>query len=126
MKSSLSYRPVERGDYGFLYELLERRNPKANITHREMPSWEEHIRFNDSHPYKEDYIIERDGNMVGRVYLTEHTIGIQTLDGSDEEVLQHFRHKGLQVEVAPSNKFYKQTLKKLGFKLLHETWVDQQ
>ena len=36
----------------FLYELLAERDPIANISHKKMPSWQEHWKFIASEPYK--------------------------------------------------------------------------
>ena len=122
----MNLRPVTLADYDFLYRLLEHRRPEENISHRAMPDWAEHVDFNDSHPYKEDYIIERGGKPVGRVYLThQRTIGIHTIDGSDAEVLELFKRPGLQAEVSPLNKKWIKILKRNGFKLKHFTYYVQ-
>jgi len=41
-----------------LYELLRERPPEANISHREMPSYEVHAAFVASRPYKAWYLIQ--------------------------------------------------------------------
>jgi len=41
-----------------LYELLQERPPEANISHRQMPSYEAHKAFVASRPYKAWYLIE--------------------------------------------------------------------
>lgn len=70
----------------FLYELLGERDPVANISHREMPSFQQHRDFVDSHPYRAWYIIfleHRDdlydgtNDPIGATYLTEQNeIGV--------------------------------------------------
>src|SRR5580692_8542980 len=66
----------------FLYELLKEREPSQNISHREMPSYEEHIRFVDSYPYREWFVIfDEWGNVemgpIGAIYLSkQNEIGI--------------------------------------------------
>jgi RimJ/RimL family protein N-acetyltransferase len=54
----------------FLYKLLEERDPVANISHREMPSFEKHTDFVDSLPYKAWYIVFVGDEPVGATYLT--------------------------------------------------------
>jgi RimJ/RimL family protein N-acetyltransferase len=61
----------------FLYELLKEREPHQNISHCEMPSYEEHIRFVDSHPYREWYMIFHGDIVIGAIYLSkQNEIGI--------------------------------------------------
>lgn len=64
-----------------LWELLEERPAEACISHRKMPTWDEHHRFVFSLPYKAWYIIEIGETVgecpVGCVYLTrQDEIGI--------------------------------------------------
>ena len=60
----------------FLYDLLRGRKPWENISHKKMPSYEEHIEFVRSKPYKNWYIIDFKGP-VGSVYIThKNEIGI--------------------------------------------------
>lgn len=54
----------------FLYGLLAERDSGANISHRAMPTFEQHERFVDSCPYQAWYIILADSNPVGAIYLT--------------------------------------------------------
>jgi len=54
----------------FLYELLEEREPKQNISHEKMPTYEDHEAFVKSEPYKSWHIIEDNGVYVGAVYFT--------------------------------------------------------
>jgi len=60
-----------------LYELLAERRPEENISHRRMPSWEEHKDFMASQPYDAWYLIKVEnalppvvGDYVGAIYLT--------------------------------------------------------
>ena len=57
------------GSYEHLYKLLEERDENVNINHGKMPSWEEHVKFVNSHPYQVWYLIETD-EIVGATYLT--------------------------------------------------------
>jgi RimJ/RimL family protein N-acetyltransferase len=60
-----------------LYRLLGERSPEVNISHRAMPSWEQHCAFVASKPYDAWYLIEVDGSKVGAIYLSKtNEIGI--------------------------------------------------
>lgn len=62
-----------------LYRLLRERSAEGsvNISHRAMPSWEEHLAFIDSTPFRAWYLIEVEGQIVGYVSATfQNEIGI--------------------------------------------------
>ncbi|MBI3255107.1 MAG: N-acetyltransferase, partial [Nitrosarchaeum sp.] len=68
---------VNRFDYKFLYESLKNRDPKANISHKVMPTYQEHIQFVKSKPYKVWYIIYFGNAKAGSIYLSkQNEIGI--------------------------------------------------
>jgi RimJ/RimL family protein N-acetyltransferase len=55
----------------FLYELLRQRDiDTVSLSHRVMPTVEDHIEFYRSKPYRWWYIIMADGERVGTIYLT--------------------------------------------------------
>ena len=59
-----------------LYSLLKQRTPEQSISHKEMPSWPDHIQFIASEPYLCWYLIF-DEDAVGAIYLTkQREIGI--------------------------------------------------
>lgn len=61
----------------FLYELLAERDPTVNISHRKMPTFEQHRDFVESRPYKAWYVVFHDDHPIGATYLTEQNeIGI--------------------------------------------------
>lgn len=70
-----------------LYDLLSERTPEQSISHRKMPTWDEHVEFFNSRPYKEWYLIQNKRieyepecsviEQVGSCYLTkQNEIGI--------------------------------------------------
>lgn len=61
---------ITKSDYEFLYELLKSRDSCANISHKTMPTFEEHIKFVMKNPYKKWYIIKFKTHKVGSIYLT--------------------------------------------------------
>ena len=61
-----------------LYALLTERTPEVSISHREMPTWDQHSAFVDGHPYIYWRLIDVAGEIVGACYLTDRNeIGIQ-------------------------------------------------
>ena len=71
MNSNIKLNQVTKNDMLFLYELLKNKNPNSNISHKKMPSYDEHIKFVMSKPYTSWYIIECDKKNVGSVYLSK-------------------------------------------------------
>ena len=61
-----------------LYDLLKERTPEQSISHRAMPTMEQHADFVRSQPYHVWYLIQNENNeYVGSVYLThQREIGI--------------------------------------------------
>ena len=76
-KSSIKLKIVSESDYLFLYELLSQRDTRANISHKKMPTFQEHVEFVKSKPYKKWYIIKDGLEKVGSIYLTkQNEVGI--------------------------------------------------
>lgn len=70
-------RPVSKSDCMFLYELLAKRGPTVNISHKKMPTYEEHVDFVMSKPYSKWYIVLVNDIKAGTVYLThKNEVGI--------------------------------------------------
>ena len=46
----LKLREIADSDFSFLYKLLKGRNPKENISHKEIPSYKQHVKFVKSKP----------------------------------------------------------------------------
>ena len=77
MNSSIKLNQVTKNDTLFLYDLLKNKDPNANISHKKMPSYDEHVKFVMSKPYTNWYIIEYDKMKVGAIYLSKQDeIGI--------------------------------------------------
>lgn len=54
-----------------LWKLLQERTPEQSISHKRMPSYDEHRQFVAATPYQAWYIIEVDDKPIGSVYLTK-------------------------------------------------------
>ena len=77
MNSNIKLSQVTKNDMLFLYELLKNKNPNSNISHKKMPSYDEHVKFVMSKPYTSWYIIESDKKNAGAIYLSKRDeIGI--------------------------------------------------
>jgi RimJ/RimL family protein N-acetyltransferase len=120
-----------RHSVSFLYELLAEREPEASISHRKMPSFEEHAKFVESKPYKAWYVVMVDGIPIGSVYLThKNEIGIfikKYYQGQHYGkaairalILKH-PEKEYLANIAPGNARSISLFEKLGFDLIQLT-----
>lgn len=118
-----------------LWQLLKERDASVNISHREMPSYQEHVRLIESRPYEAWYFIDlgRKTGCVGACYLTRRNeIGVQvfekhqgkgygksavsllmTLNGSNRFL----------ANVNPRNERSAALFKSLGFSLVQHTYA---
>ena len=109
--------------FNLLYNLLKERESFHNISHKEMPTWEDHVKFVLSRPYRVWYAIE-DVDLVGSCYLSKkREIGVF--------VLKEFQGKGygtfavkdmmrrwpgrLLANINPENKASQAFFQKMGF-----------
>jgi RimJ/RimL family protein N-acetyltransferase len=130
-----------------LYQLLEERPEYANISHKAMPTFDEHLNFigqkpgawgsGRTHPYQawfiaEEWLSQSDGMQpVGSVYLTHaNEIGVSVFAkyqglGFGEEAVRmvmelHWPRRFL-ANVAPGNEPSRKMFEKLGFKTIQHT-----
>jgi RimJ/RimL family protein N-acetyltransferase len=119
-------------DHRFLYNLLKIRNPIANISHRGMPSYKEHVNFVESKPYSKWYVIYYRNQKAGSVYLSKNDeIGIFLKnefqkEGIGEKVLEMIKLKNPRkrylANINPKNKKSIKFFKKNNFKLIQYTY----
>jgi RimJ/RimL family protein N-acetyltransferase len=130
-------RDVLLTDCRFLYDLLAQRDPSVNISHKEMPTYEEHVVFIASHPYPYHKIIEVPGDVpgsrqpVGVVYVTpRNEVGIQLArqwcrkgigSWALKQVLASCRGRVL-ANIAPGNEASKKFFESHGYRLIQETY----
>ena len=118
-----------------LYELLKEREPYMNISHKELPTYEEHVKFVRSKPYKEWFLIHDNKYeiFIGSIYITyKDEIGLflfkrhQRVNYGTEvlnKILDNSRYgKTFLANINPANERSKQFFKKFGFKLVQETY----
>lgn len=107
-----------------LYQLLEEREPHQNVSHKVMPTWEQHCEFFWGHPYAHWYMVEVDGYPRGACYLThQREIGVGILKGQRgnryglDAVAELMRlHPGRFVaNIAPTNGASVSLFRQLGF-----------
>ena len=48
---NLKFKEINKSDLKFLYQHLKERDPKENISHQQMPTYTEHVKFVLSSPY---------------------------------------------------------------------------
>ncbi len=123
---------VDEKDVQFLYNLLEERKPVTYISHKKMPTYEEHVNFVKSSPYSKWYIIEVDEERAGSIYLTkQNEIGIFLNEGLQEKgigsnALNVLIGKNPDLRylanINPENKKSIKFFKKLGFTLIQYTY----
>lgn len=70
-----------------LYELLL--NKKNSISHEETPSYLEHAEFVKNHPYRIWYLVYKDNDPIGSIYLTQdNSVGLSFFE-IDKELITH-------------------------------------
>ena len=70
-------KPVTIDDAKFLFDLLKQREGIVNISHKSLPTWEEHVEFIKNNTYQSWDIIWVDNVRIGNIYLTDRDeIGI--------------------------------------------------
>lgn len=115
-----------------LYNLLLERTPQQSISHKVMPTFNEHWDFVASNPYQAWYLIGvgRD-EIVGSVYLTQHNeigiflfkryIGLGYAKTAVKQLMK--KHKGPYLaNVNPENQASREFFERLGGKLIQVTY----
>ena len=130
--SSISLRIVRDSDSKFLFELLKERDPRANISHKKMPSYDEHLKFIKSKPYTKWYIILKLKDRIGSIYLSKNDeIGIFLSKkyqgkniGNDalKELIRKNPRERYLANVNPKNKKSSVFFKNNNFKLIQHTY----
>ena len=119
-------------DIRFLFDLLKNRDPIANISHKKMPSYNQHTQFVKSKPYSKWYIILKEKEKVGSIYLSKNNeIGLSILKSEKTKTIQKLAlnelikknpRKRFLVNINPKNKNLISFFKKNDFKLIQYTF----
>ena len=128
----MKLKPVSKSDYRFLYDLLMERDTRVNISHKKMPTYNQHVSFVSAKPYSKWYVILYRVNKVGSIYLTsQNEIGIfikksfqnkQIGDIALRKLIQKNPKKRYLANVNPKNKKSIRFFKNNGFKLIQYTF----
>ena len=123
---------VSKSDYRFLYDLLMERNTRVNISHKKMPTYNQHVSFVSAKPYSKWYVILYGVNKAGSIYLTsQNEIGIfikksfqnkQIGNTALHKLIQKNPKKRYLANVNPQNKKSMRFFKNNGFKLIQYTF----
>ena len=123
---------VSKSDYRFLYDLLMERNPRANISHKKMPTYNQHVAFVSAKPYSKWYVILYGTNKAGSIYLTsQNEIGIfikKSFQNKQignivlQKLIQKNPKKRYLANISPQNKKSMRFFKNNGFKLIQYTF----
>ena len=132
MQLSISLKSVTNSDTKFLFDLLEERNPRVNISHKKMPTYNQHTKFIKSKPYSKWYIIFKSKQKIGSIYLSKNDeIGIfvsKKFQGKNignyalSELIKKNPRKRFLANVNPKNKKSISFFKNNGFKLIQYTF----
>ena len=130
--NKIKLKSISSSDHKFLFDLLQERDSKINISHKRMPTWEEHVKFIKSKPYSKWYVIQNKDKKIGSLYLSkQNEIGIHLLKKFEKESIHLESIKKLmslnpeitfRANVSPTNKNYITLFKKLGFKMVQHTY----
>lgn len=124
--------PESKYDLAKLYDLLEERQPYQAISHKEMPTFNQHTKFVQSKPYKVWYIIAGyGGRVLGSIYISKQDeIGISVFEdyigkgvgGAAVKELMRKHDGPFLANINPKNTASIKFFESLGFKLLQVTY----
>ena len=121
-----------------LFVILARK--KFNISHICLPTYHQHKKFVENHPYRFWYLIKNKQKYIGVIYVTfENVIGINTIISSKElyinaikalinshkplEEIKSIRNKFFVINVNPNNKILIEAIKNLGLCHIQNTYI---
>ena len=131
-ESLIKLKTVSKSDYRFLYSLLIERDTRVNISHKKMPTYNQHVSFVSAKPYSKWYVILYGASKAGSIYLTsQNEIGIFIKKSfQNKQIGNIVLHKLIQknpkkrylANVSPQNKKSMRFFKNNGFKLIQYTF----
>ena len=75
----------------FLYELLSERN--LSISHKKLPSYEEHLNFIKNNPYYKWVIVKQNKILIGSIYINKNNSVSIKLKNKYSHQLEHVLNK---------------------------------
>ena len=131
-ESLIKLKTVSKSDYRFLYSLLIERDTRVNISHKKMPTYNQHVSFVSAKPYSKWYVILYGASKAGSIYLTsQNEIGIFIKKSfQNKQIGNIVLHKLIQknpkkrylANVNTQNKKSMRFFKNNGFKLIQYTF----
>ena len=129
---NINLKLVSKKDLRFLYELLKERKPSTNISHRKMPTFNQHLNFVLSKPYSKWYIIFNQNKKIGSIYISKQDeIGLHIKNLKWQKQIAVITIKLLKqknprdrylVNINPKNKKMLNFYENNGFKLIQHTF----
>jgi len=125
--------PDSIDDLQVLYEILKERTVEESISHKELPTFAEHIEFVRSKPYKAWYIILENKMPIGSCYISmTHQVGVAVFKkyrkqgiGTRilEDLIKKYPNTELIANINPKNDKSIKMFEKLGFKHIQNTYI---
>ena len=129
----LKFRLINKSDLKFLFNHLKERDPRENISHKKMPTYDEHVKFVLSKPYSKWYIIFERNKKIGSVYLTKaDELGLHLkkeyfreslMKEIFESLMKSEPNKLFVFNLSPRNKKFIKFLQKNGYMISQQTVV---
>ena len=124
-----------------LYFLLEKR--QFNISNTEKVNFNDHINFLNNNPYRNWFLVEKNKKLIGSVYTTYgNEIGVNLINADEDEYIyiikeiikkykplkekKSIRNENFVINVDPNNTYLLKALKKMGMKLIQNTFLLKQ
>jgi RimJ/RimL family protein N-acetyltransferase len=125
-------KPVTIDDAKFLFDLLKQREGIVNISHKSLPTWEEHVEFIKNNTYQSWDIIWVDNVRIGNIYLTDRDEIVIFLDKESQsngygsiainEFMKKNGKKRYLANISPTNYKSIQFFGKHGFTHIQNTY----
>ena len=132
IQSLISLKSVTNSDIKFLFDLLNERDHRVSISHKKMPTYNQHTKFIKSKPYSKWYIILKSKQKIGSIYLSKNDeVGIfisKKFQGKNignhalNELMKKNQRARFLANVNPKNKKSVSFFKNNGFKLIQYTF----
>ena len=132
MENKIDLVSIKKQDNKLLYDILKNREKVENISHKKMPTYNQHILFVNSKPYQKWYKILYQNNIVGTVYLSKiNEIGIHLINNNIDnklykkiikEVMEKNPKERYLVNVAIKNKKFNKLIESYGFEKIQTTF----
>lgn len=123
---------ISEKDHRFLYQILKERKSTTNISHKKMPTFNEHVNFVSSKPYLKWYIIFNHNKKIGSIYISkQNEIGLHFKNLEWKEkfaeiaiilLMEKNQKERYLVNINPKNKKMLNFYKNKGFKLIQYTY----